>query len=157
MIHTSLEFTTLRDHWQITFVMLNRFCLLNKKTHTPLFLMDNSISSWMEYQAKSPVFQIWRYFLWKVTRYSHQFIYFLLFYISLYISTCNFSQTFQNFIQNYLKRDFTHEFRFLKGFHPNILTLSLNATYPPKKYYDNRITWNLIKTMIIVIYSITSY
>ena len=30
------------------------------------------------------------------------------------------------------------------------------ATYPPKKYYDNRNTWNLIKTTIIVIFSITS-
>ena len=30
------------------------------------------------------------------------------------------------------------------------------ATYPPKKYYDNCNTWNLIKTTIIVIFSITS-
>ena len=29
-----------RDHWQITFVMLDRFCLLRKTSH-PLFLMDN--------------------------------------------------------------------------------------------------------------------
>ena len=29
------------------------------------------------------------------------------------------------------------------------------ATYP-KKYYDNRNEWNLIKTAIIVIFSITS-
>ena len=30
------------------------------------------------------------------------------------------------------------------------------STYPPKKYYDNHNTWNLIKTTIIVIFSITS-
>ena len=28
--------------------------------------------------------------------------------------------------------------------------------YPPKKYYDNRNTWNLIKTTIIVLFSVTS-
>ena len=31
------------------------------------------------------------------------------------------------------------------------------STYSRKKFYDNRNTWNLIKTAIIVIFSITSY
>ena len=36
------------------------------------------------------------------------------------------------------------------------LLKDFNATYPPKKYYDNRNTWNLIKTKIIVIFLIKS-
>ena len=30
----------LRDHQQITFVMLNRFCLLSQTPHSPLLLMN---------------------------------------------------------------------------------------------------------------------
>ena len=30
----------LRDHQQITFVMLNRFCLSSQTPHSPLFLMN---------------------------------------------------------------------------------------------------------------------
>ena len=35
-----ISFVPPRDHRQITFVTLNRFCLLKKTSH-PLFLMDN--------------------------------------------------------------------------------------------------------------------
>ena len=36
------------------------------------------------------------------------------------------------------------------------LSRSFYSTYPPKKYYDDHNTWNLIKATIIVILSITS-
>ena len=32
-----------RDHQQITFIMLNRVCLLIKKAHTPMFLKGNEV------------------------------------------------------------------------------------------------------------------
>ena len=35
------------------------------------------------------------------------------------------------------------------------VTKPVSITYPPKKYYDNRNTWNLVKTAIVVIFSIT--
>ena len=39
---------TVGDHWQITFVTFNRFCLLSNPSSSLLLW---TISSWMEYQA----------------------------------------------------------------------------------------------------------
>ena len=58
-----------RDHWQITFVMLNRFCLLCKTSH-PLLLMDDikldgipSKNKWKLDASFTLYFKSYRYFL----------------------------------------------------------------------------------------------
>ena len=66
----TLKLRWLRDHQQITFVTLHRFCLSNKKTPPPLFLKDNiklngipTKITWKIHTLFTLHFMLWRYFL----------------------------------------------------------------------------------------------
>ena len=93
------QYNGLREHQQLTSVLLNRFYSLSKiHPHPSLFLTDNikldGISTkmkWKIYFLSTLYFKFWRCFLWKkFLRYNHQTFYFLLFFISFYICRYNF-------------------------------------------------------------------
>ena len=90
----------IRDRWQITLARLNGFCPLSKPPPTPSLppaLKGQYQAGWKtkEKQMKNKClfilyFKFWRYFLQKVTSYSYQFFYSLLFYFIIYIRRYNF-------------------------------------------------------------------
>ena len=118
---------SIRDCQQITFVTLNRFCLLYyvKQTPPPLTRPPvlNRISRWIQNSNQN---QVKKYtpFLHcissfegtKICKMSHQILYFLLFYTSLYISRHHFSQIFRTSLNIILKKDFHHKFSFFNRF-----------------------------------------
>ena len=76
-------FQDLRDCRQISFVTLNGFCLLRKKT-TPLFLIGNIKMERILTNIFFIVFQVLKVLLIKICNgYSHQIFYFLLFLLAL--------------------------------------------------------------------------
>ena len=82
----------LGDCRQITFVTLNRFCLLSNSPSYPPNCSEQELSKWMEYQLKSMknthplafyiVFKFWRILLIKIVGYSHWIFYLFCFMLA---------------------------------------------------------------------------
>ena len=107
-----------RDHWQITFITLNRFCALIKRKPTSLFFIDNIKLDGVPTKIK-----------WKI----HTFLYFkfkvhlikiykiqppdLLFIVVLhyFFSRYHFSQIFRTSFNIIWKNNFRQEFSFSNG------------------------------------------
>ena len=117
-----------RNHREITFLMLNRFCLLRKTFHSQ-FLMNNIKLDGIPSKIKWKIF----YIVFQGTSYKKLFLV-LLTYMSLYISRYLFLQLFFKFIQQCLKNNFCHKFsvfnRFTETPHPpngqNLLCVKKN-------------------------------
>ena len=118
----------LRDCWQITFVTLNRFCLLSNPPPLPTPFFWRTISWWIVYQTKPNekcmpflhyimkvllyfYIMFWRYFLQKFARQPPDFL-FIVDFISFYTSRYYFSQIFRTSFSIIWKKDFRHEFSF---------------------------------------------
>ena len=102
----------------MTFVTLNRFCLLsNLPPPAPLFLMDNikldriptEIASYLFYI----VFQILKVILKKVFKVRPPDLLFLFVFISFFISRYHFSQIFRTSFKNIWKKIFLSNIFFL--------------------------------------------
>ena len=102
----------------MTFVTLNRFCLLsNLPAPCPLFLMDNikldriptEIASYLFYI----VFQILKVILKKVFKVRPPDLLFLFVFISFFISRYHFSQIFRTSFKNIWKKIFLSNIFFL--------------------------------------------
>ena len=116
----------------VTFVTLNRFCLLSKPppplppSPQPPFLTDNIKLDGIPISIKSNIiasfilhFKFWKKVpLWKDIRYSYQFFCFLLFYINFY-SNYDFLSLFRISFNFYLKKYFCHKFSFFKQIYQN--------------------------------------
>ena len=74
-----------RDHWQITFITLNRFCALIKKNPTSLFLIDNikldGVPTKIKWKIHTLLYFKFKVPLIKIYKINHQIFYLLLFYI----------------------------------------------------------------------------
>ena len=132
----------LRNCWQITtFAMLNRFCLLSKKSplpHTILssmgyLLEDNEIES--TYKLVLHCFESWRCLLEKIIRYSYQFFHFLLLYMRL-ITSAGISFYYLLELHSTLPEDYRHKFSFSDGFtqSPTPLTTKIHLACVTKDY-----------------------
>ena len=104
--------SSIRDHQQIPFVMLNRFWQFSKTLPPPSLILLEQGQAFLFLQCISS-FEGTSYKNYRI-RYDPQFIY-LLFYLSFYISI-SFFTNFLNFIQYYLKKDFCINFSFSNGF-----------------------------------------
>ena len=104
--------SSIRDHQQITFVMLNRFWQFSKTPPPPSLILLEQGQAFPFLQCISS-FEGTSYKNYRI-RYDPQFIY-LLFYLSFCISI-SFFTNFLNFIQYYLKKYFCINFSFSNGF-----------------------------------------
>ena len=110
-----------REHWQITFIILNRFCPLIKKNPTSLFLMDNIQLDGLPTKIKWKVHTVLcfkykaLYFFYKFIRYNQQIFYFLLFYVS-FSADIIIHKFFEVYSTLSKKKDSRHEFSFSNWF-----------------------------------------
>ena len=115
----------LRDPQQITFIMLNRFWALSKKSNTSpsphmVFLMHNIKLDGMPTKIKLKIqacftlyFKFWEGTSAKSYKIQLPVLLFLVSHQFLYQQISFFLQLFKNFIQYYLKKTFVTNFTFL--------------------------------------------
>ena len=130
------NFSELRDWWQITFVMLNGFCLLstppppvlNGEYQYGYYTKQNQMKNTSPFHI---IFQVLKVLLIKTERkIEPPDLLFTVVLISFYISRYHFSQIFRTSFNIIWKTDFRHEFSFFHRFtnpppHPTPLTAKI--------------------------------
>ena len=142
-------------HWQVTFVIINRFCVLPNPPLPTQCCSKLTTSGWMKHQAKlnekyTPAYIVKLnkkytpvYIVKLNKKYTPTYIVVLFqVYISFYISRCHFLQLFRTSIRSIWKKIFISKFPFLMD---SLKPLSLSSPSSPllmvkilggKKFYD---------------------
>ena len=131
--------SNLRDCWQITFVMLNRFCPLSNCSQSPVldkqyWNAQNTNQNQMKntcpfHKSYCIYFRFWRCILQKFVRATRSFV-----FISFYVSRNHFSQIFRTSFNIICKKRFWHKFSF------NGFTQSLPTPLTPNDQNPLRVT-----------------
>ena len=102
-----------RTHQQITFISLNRFCLLSDILHPLLIINEHNQAGWENTHPFQILFQVLKVLIkiYKIQRPGPFF--FLLYCISFYISRHYFSQHFRTLFNIIKKEIFVTHFPFL--------------------------------------------